>query len=59
MLIVSIDSSLGSRLLVCEATGPAAHAPVRLEVLTNAEQADRLVLLVSQASLRFHRLLQT
>ena len=40
MLIVSIDSSLGSRLLVCEATGPAAHAPVRLEVLADAEQAD-------------------
>ena len=27
-------------LLVCEATGPAAHAPVRLEVLADAEQAD-------------------
>ena len=40
MLIVSIDSSLGSRLLVCEAAGPAAHAPVRLEVLADAEQAD-------------------
>ena len=40
MRIVSIDSSLGSRLLVCEATGPAAHAPVRLEVLADAEQAD-------------------
>ena len=40
MRIVSIDSSLGSRLLVCEATGPTAHAPVRLEVLTDAEQAD-------------------
>ena len=40
MLIVSIDSSLGSRLLVCEAAGPAADAPVRLEVLADAEQAD-------------------
>ena len=40
MRIVSIDSSLGSRLLVCEATGPAADAPVRLEVLADAEQAD-------------------
>ena len=40
MRIVSIDSSLGSRLLVCEATGPAAHAPIRLEVLADAEQAD-------------------
>lgn len=40
MRIVSIDSSLGSRLLVCEATGPTADAPVRLEVLTDAEQAD-------------------
>ena len=40
MRIVSIDSSLGSRLLVCEATGPAAHAPVCLEVLADAEQAD-------------------
>lgn len=40
MRIVSIDSSLGSRLLVCEAAGPAADAPVRLEVLADAEQAD-------------------
>lgn len=40
MRIVSIDSSLGSRLLVCEATGPAADAPVRLKVLADAEQAD-------------------